>query len=450
MQTSTDLSSLSDEELEQEVVTWAGRVSAGQARMLAAIGEVDARESWGGYGILSCAHWLGLKLNMAPVTAHEHVRVARKLRELPKVAAAMAEGRVSFTQVRAITRIASVENQDEWLNVAAYATGAQLDKMARGVARAKAADRGEKPKPHLSWAYDDDTGELVMTMRCPAEVSVPVVTAIEAAMEDAEILERAIRAAEAAEAASVAAANSSGSSAEESRPATAESSAEDQPYDGLRGPSVARRTTRMNALLLLAEFYLANRNRSGQVRDRARLRVYADPLTGWSRLADGELLPPAVTAQLVQGAPIPEIPSRATNLGRLQRDATAYQRQILEAIDGACCRFPGCTRRRRLHAHHIRWWSNGGGTDIDNLVLLCSRHHTLVHDGVYQLRLLPDRTMRVFSPKTGRLLSTRPERIPEADPASALCPDTAPDAARSKHEGDPLDLGFAVAVMCAL
>jgi len=435
METVTDIASLSDDELEQEVMTWAGRVNAGHARMLAAIGEVDVRGSWGGYGLLSCAHWLGIKLGMATVTAHEHVRVARRLRELTQVAAAMAEGRLSFSQVRAITRIATAETEAAWLKVAQYATGAQLDKMARGVARAKAAERGEKPKPHLSWGYDDDTGELVMTMRCPAEVAVPVIAALEAAMDDAFAQERAAQASE--------------SSAEDS----ADSSAEDSPRYA-PGPGAGMRPTRMNGLVHLAQSYLANRNVSAQARDRARLRVYADPLTGWSRLADGELLPPAVTAQLTQGAPIPEIPSRTSNLGRLQRDATAYQRQILEAIDGACCRFPGCTRRRNLHAHHLRWWSNGGGTDIDNLVLLCSRHHTLVHEGVYQLRLLPDRTLRAYSPKTGKLLSTRPDPIPgstlEPDPATALSPDTHRDAARSRHEGDRLDLGYAVSVMCAL
>ncbi|MDQ1687604.1 MAG: hypothetical protein QOK42_579, partial [Frankiaceae bacterium] len=100
-----EVATLSDDELKQAVVTWSGRVNAGYAQLLLAIGEVDARGTWNGYGVLSCAHWLGITLGMATVTAHEHVRVARKLRELPKVADAMVAGQLSFSQTRAITRI---------------------------------------------------------------------------------------------------------------------------------------------------------------------------------------------------------------------------------------------------------------------------------------------------------------------------------------------------------
>ena len=469
MELISDLRALSDEDLEQEVITWQGRVSAGQFRLLAAIGEVDARGSWNGVGFLTSAHWLGVKLGMAPGTAYEHIRVARKLRELDVIAEEMAHGRLSFSQVRALTRVATPDTQDSWINVARYATGAQLDKLARGVARAKARERGEGgAKHHVAWSYDEDTGDLILTMRCPAEVGIPVIAALEAAMDDAYAEAKAAEEAAAAagpEPQPVPA--SPNSSAEElKRPARPprdggrqvraaavqllrEGSAPPM-EDWMRGPFFCTKETRMNGLLHMAQAYLAHRTTSATSGQRAQMTIYADPLTGWSRLADGELLPPAVTAQLVKGRPIPELPQRATNLGRLQRDASAYQRQILAALDGACCRFPGCTRRRKLHAHHIRWWSDGGGTDIDNLVLLCSRHHTLVHDGVYQLRLLPDRTLRVFSPKTLRLVSSRPAQSDDQDPVLRLPSDVDPNAARSRHEGDKLDCGYASAVMCAL
>lgn len=47
--------------------------------------------------------------------------------------------------------------------------------------------------------------------------------------------------------------------------------------------------------------------------------------------------------------------------------------------DGSRCQFPGCDRRRHLKAHHRISWLNGGPTDLDNLILLCQRHHTRVH-----------------------------------------------------------------------
>jgi hypothetical protein len=68
-------------------------------------------------------------------------------------------------------------------------------------------------------------------------------------------------------------------------------------------------------------------------------------------------------------------------VGRARRRATRPQRRALLRRDGGCAR-PGCTETRieRLHAHHMRHWLFGGGTDLDNLVLLCDVDHGLVHD----------------------------------------------------------------------
>src|SRR5690606_33539792 len=49
------------------------------------------------------------------------------------------------------------------------------------------------------------------------------------------------------------------------------------------------------------------------------------------------------------------------------------------------CQFPGCVHTRYLNAHHVWWWAFGGPTDIDNLVLLCSHHHTVIHDHGYRI-----------------------------------------------------------------
>jgi hypothetical protein len=49
------------------------------------------------------------------------------------------------------------------------------------------------------------------------------------------------------------------------------------------------------------------------------------------------------------------------------------------------CRFPGCGQHRFLHAHHIQHWAHGGGTDLSNLIQLCTHHHRLVHEGGYSV-----------------------------------------------------------------
>src|SRR3954453_21696793 len=100
-----DLSALSDDEVPDAVVVWAGRVAAGEARLLAFLGEFDARGQWA--GVPSCASWLSWQLAIGRKAASEKVRVARALRGLPVTRAAFERGELSYTQVRALTRVAS-------------------------------------------------------------------------------------------------------------------------------------------------------------------------------------------------------------------------------------------------------------------------------------------------------------------------------------------------------
>ncbi len=70
------------------------------------------------------------------------------------------------------------------------------------------------------------------------------------------------------------------------------------------------------------------------------------------------------------------------HIGRTRRLATAALFAALIARSGGTCEFPGChAKHHRANAHHIRWWRNGGVTDILNLALLCPHHHRLVHHG---------------------------------------------------------------------
>ena len=86
------------------------------------------------------------------------------------------------------------------------------------------------------------------------------------------------------------------------------------------------------------------------------------------------------------------------NVGRTYRTATNAQRLALRAIYDTCA-FPGCDATFDwCHIHHIDFWEHGGHTDLDNLVPLCSRHHHAAHEGGWELKLLPDRTLRTWRP----------------------------------------------------
>src|SRR5262245_52262191 len=105
-----DLAELSDEELVESVLTWAARVAKGEAWLLELIAELDRREVWGQHGVTSCAAWLSWKLGWSMTTAWERVRVARALRDLPLLKAEFDAGRLSYCKVRAVTRVATVED----------------------------------------------------------------------------------------------------------------------------------------------------------------------------------------------------------------------------------------------------------------------------------------------------------------------------------------------------
>jgi hypothetical protein len=104
-------SALTDDEVRSGLTLWAGRIAAGEARFLDLVGELDAREAWGGVGIKSPAHWLAWQCSLTLSTAREHVRAARAVRELPLIRAAFASAALSSSQVRALTRVATAGNE---------------------------------------------------------------------------------------------------------------------------------------------------------------------------------------------------------------------------------------------------------------------------------------------------------------------------------------------------
>ncbi|MBI4936043.1 MAG: HNH endonuclease [Actinobacteria bacterium] len=97
------------------------------------------------------------------------------------------------------------------------------------------------------------------------------------------------------------------------------------------------------------------------------------------------------------------------DLGRSTRLANRAQRRALRALYRGCG-VPGCdVGFDRCTIHHVIWWRHGGGTDLQNLIPLCGRHHHLVHDRGWQLRLGAHRELSVTTP-SGRVMTTGPPR----------------------------------------
>ena len=129
------------------------------------------------------------------------------------------------------------------------------------------------------------------------------------------------------------------------------------------------------------------------------------------------------------------------SVGRKTRTVPPSIRRALQARDRSC-RFPGCTARR-CDAHHVEHWVDGGATSLDNLVLLCRRHHRAVHEGGFEVRQRDDGTT-TFLRANGQVLEQAPA-LP------ALCARLDEDAWQPDDipvwDGTPLHLAYAIDVL---
>ncbi len=451
------------------ITTRAGRLAAGEAEQVELIGEFDARQAWAGPGLLSCAHWLSWRTGMSPNAARERVRVARSLPALPLIAGAFGSGRLSFSQVRALTRVADAGNEADLVELARHTTAAQLERVVRGMRRVHKIDE-DAADPELAefrlrttTGYDAD-GNFVLRLVCSAQDGALVQAALEQVQAD---LDR--QRAEAAEADSgepAAAIEPAGVPTETPGPVPATLTDAVTGSDPLAeptgvpaetpGPVPATLTDAVLELARTALDQLATQRPALARRHRAALVVQVDPLSGWGRLRDGEFLPPSSLKQVLRSLPGRQGQPRLrpltagdltlADLGRTRREPSQRLRELLGTIDGERCRFPGCSRRRNLHAHHAIWWSLGGPTDLANLVLVCARHHTLLHTQGFQLTLHPDRAITVTT-ADGTQVPHHPE-LPWGD-TDQLDPDrTIRSATLPPDQVEPrLDLHYVVSVM---
>ena len=164
----------------------AARIQAATYELLVMIREFDDRGGWG-QGFTSCAHWLNWRTGLAMGAAREKVRVARALAELPRLSAEMRRGALSYSKVRALTRVATPETEARLLDFARCATAAHVERLVRAwrrVDRIAAAedDRRRHESRHLEVWVDED-GMLVVHGRLSPEVGAVVQRALEAASD---------------------------------------------------------------------------------------------------------------------------------------------------------------------------------------------------------------------------------------------------------------------------
>ena len=168
------------------IAALAARIQAATYELLVMIHQCDEREGWG-EGFSSCAHWLNWRAGLAMGAAREKVRVARALVKLPEMSGAMRRGALSYSKVRAFTRVATPENEVELAEFARCATAAHVETLVRAWRRVDriveaAHERRRHASRHLN-TWTDEDGMLVVWGRLSPEVGVVVQQALEAASD---------------------------------------------------------------------------------------------------------------------------------------------------------------------------------------------------------------------------------------------------------------------------
>jgi hypothetical protein len=347
----SEIAELPLRDLTDELAAHAAHMAAGMCRYLELVAECDRRGAGSGWG--STAEWLAWCCGLNPRSARAHVRVARALEELPLIHAAFARGELSYAKVRALTRVRRPEHEDDLLDLAKALTASQLERALRAYRRATTDEAHEVHEAERLTYYWDEDGALVVHGRLAADDGVLFLKALEVAREKLWNEKRAVEAA----------------------------------VEGC-GPAGPRRPSNVDALVAAADTALAHGEEGRTGADRFQVVIHVDHETignggeGACFLEDGPALAPETARRLACDASIVTLIERngePLGVGRKTRRIPTSLRRALRARDG-CCRFPGCTNRH-ADAHHIRHWADNGKTELANLVLLCRRHHRLVHEG---------------------------------------------------------------------
>jgi hypothetical protein len=308
------------------------RIDVAKHSLLTHLRTFDVHDGWGGMGFISTAAWLSWRIGIGSGAAREHVRVARALGELRLTDEAFAAGKLSYAKVRAITRVATLETERDFLDIAMHATASQIEmqlspEQANVVweAMSSALDVGRRQGENVS-----------------AETGDP-------AKKEADV------------------------SAETAR----------------HVDPVVLQTELADAMVNVAQAYLQHQPRtlgSGYelviLTTKDQLEHGPGEVGGFLR--DGTPVPLHIARMLACDCTRVHVETSESgeilDVGRARRTIPSAIGRALWLRDGGC-RAPGCGRKHHLHAHHIEAWADGGKTSTSNLVLLCPSHHTLVHEG---------------------------------------------------------------------
>src|SRR2546427_7529525 len=327
--------------LGDEIAELSAHLDAATAQLLDLIREFDARDGWN-TGFRSCAAWLSWRVGLDRGAARERVRVARARGTLPRLAQALARGELSYSKVRALTRVATPETEARLLRVGRAGTAAHVERIVRGWRcvdrRAEGREAKRRQASRALHVYQAEDGMVVVKGRLEPEVGALLVQALAAARESLYQRRR--------------------------QPATFNAGAGE---GSAETSSVSQQ--RADALALLAETALHHGLDPGTPGERYQVVVHidapvlADPEQPGQSVLEGGTHVSAETSQRL-ACDARRVVMRHDGEGRLV-EIGARTRTIPPALRRALhhrdqgCRFPGCGGRF-TQGHHLRHWAHGG------------------------------------------------------------------------------------------
>ncbi len=339
---SMDWGESSNDQIDEAFAHFHGLASAGLAHVCELIVEVDARQSWMTDGARSLVDWVAARLRLRPDTARQLVSVARRLSDLPVLSERFAAGDLSLDQTDAISRMATADTETGLIEEALGLSNALLDRKARRANPPVAADEAEAHRVRAVWiqrTLDGASGRL--TAHLPHL--------------DLEIVETAIR-----------------DRADKIGP---------NPETGLFDAYSQRMADGL--VEVCATTGDETTTTPPQITVFADLEALTTVDSGVTELGSGTVIPNETARRLSCDCVLETVitdGAQVIGVGRNSRTVPGWLRRLVHHRDGGTCRFHGCGNKGWLQVHHIRHWSKGGTTDLDNLILLCGFHHRFVHE----------------------------------------------------------------------
>jgi hypothetical protein len=348
-----------DQELLVGIDAVNGRVCASQRELLRFIAEVDRREVWQDSGARDMAHWLVMRYEISYWKASRWIQASHGLKSLPLISQALASGALGIDKVVELTRFATPETE---ARLVVWAQGVSCgcirekgDLAHRSLEEAQEAERARS----LSWWYFEENSRFGLSAELPAAEGAVVAKALEHLADQLPVM----------------------------------------PGEDGQWSIEARRA---DALVALCSARIAEEADP----DRATVVIHArvEELGGElhsCEIEGGSAIHPEVARRLACNGRIQTViedrGGQPVRLGRISRMPPDWMVRQLRYRDRECT-FPGCGGRQFTQAHHIVWWEHWGRTDLDNLVLVCSFHHKLVHEYGWTLLRDGDGTVRWFHP----------------------------------------------------